>query len=36
VTCAALYAAAINLYPEEEKTDDVMQFRAGSTGNDIK
>ncbi len=34
--CAALYAAAINLYPTEEKTDDVMQFRAGKTNNDIK
>ena len=36
VTCAALYAAAINLYPREEKTGDVTQFRAGKTNNDIK
>ena len=36
VTCAALYAAAINLYPQQEKTDDVSQFRAGKTDNDIK
>ena len=36
VTCAALYAAAINLYPTEEKTGDATQFRAGSTDNDIK
>ena len=35
VTCAALYAAAINLYPEEEQTGDVTQFRAGKTNNDI-
>ncbi len=34
--CAALYAAAINLYPQEEKTDDVSQFRQGKTNNDIK
>ena len=36
VTCAAMYAAAINLYPEEDKTGDVTQFRAGKTNNDIK
>ena len=29
VTCAALYAAAISLYPQEEQTGDVTQFRAG-------
>ena len=29
VTCAALYAAAIHLYPQEEQTGDVTQFRAG-------
>lgn len=34
--CAALYAAAIALYPDEEKTGDVMQFRQGTTNNDIK
>ena len=28
VTCAALYAAAINLYPQEEQTGDVTQYRA--------
>ena len=28
VTCAALDAAAISLYPEEEQTGDVTQFRA--------
>ena len=28
VTCAAMYAAAISLYPDEEKTGDVTQFRA--------
>ena len=31
VTCAALYAAAIHLYPTEEQTGDATQFRAGST-----
>ena len=36
VTCAALYAAAVNIYPNEEKTGDVSQFRQGSTNNDIK
>ena len=36
VTCAAMYAAAISLYPQEEKTGDVTQFRAGKTNNDIK
>ena len=35
VTCAALYTAAINLYPEEEQTGNVTQFRAGKTNNDI-
>ncbi len=35
VTCAAVYAAAICLYPQEEKTGDVTQFRAGKTDNDI-
>ena len=35
-TCAALYAAAIHLYPSEEQTGDVTQFRAGKTDNDIK
>ena len=36
VTCAALYAAAISLYPDEEQTGEVTQFRAGKTDNDIK
>ena len=36
VTCAALYAAAIALYPSEEKTGDVTQFRAGKTNNNIQ
>ena len=36
VTSAALYAAAIALYPEEEQTDDVTQFRAGRTNNNIQ
>ena len=36
VTCAALYTAAIHLYPEEEQTGDVTQFRAGKTNNDIQ
>ncbi len=36
VTCAALYAAAISLYPDEEQTGEVTQFRAGKTDNNIK
>ena len=36
VTCAALYAAAIHLYPTEEQTGDVTQFRSGKTDNDIQ
>ena len=36
VTCAALYAAAINLYPAQAQTGDATQFRAGRTDNDIK
>ena len=36
VTCAALYAAAINQYPNYEKIDDITTFRQGSTDNDIK
>ena len=35
VTCAALYAAAISLYPDEEQTGDVTQFRAEKTNNNI-
>ena len=36
VTCAALYAAVPGLYKEENKTEDVAQFRATLTDNDIK
>jgi putative selenium metabolism hydrolase len=36
VRCAAEYVAAVNLYPEQEKTEDVTQFRAGKTDNDIQ
>ena len=32
VTCAALYTAAIALYPTMEKTEDVTQFRAEASG----
>ena len=35
VKCAAMYVAAINLYPTEEKIGDVAQFRAGKTNNNI-
>ena len=34
VTCAAVYAAGICLYPTEEKTGDATQFRAGLTGKE--
>jgi hypothetical protein len=34
VTCAALYAAVPDLYKPENE-EDVCQFRAGGTGNDI-
>ena len=34
-TCAALYAAAIALYPTEAPTGDATQFRAGATDNNI-
>ncbi len=36
VTCAALYAAAIHLYPTETPTGDATQFRAGSADSDSK
>ena len=36
VTCAAVYAAVPLLYKDEAKTDDVCQFRAGKTNNDIR
>ncbi len=35
VTCAAMYAAAPSFYNEENKTDDVSQFRATLTKNKI-
>ncbi len=35
VRCAAIYVAAVNLYDESAKTDDVTQFRAGKANNDI-
>ena len=35
VRCAAMYVAAANLYGSK-KTDDISQFRAGKTNNDIK
>lgn len=36
VRCAAVYAAIPAMYKEENKTDDVTQFRAGKTNNNIK
>ncbi len=36
VRCAAVYVAAANLYNEDNKTDDISQFRAGKTNNNIK
>ncbi len=36
VRCAALYACVPGLYREEDKTDDVTQFRATLTDNDIQ
>ena len=36
VRCAAVYVAALNLYNGENKDDDVTQFRAGKTDNDIQ
>jgi len=36
VTCAALYAAVPGLYKEENKTDDVTQFRQSLTDNVIR
>lgn len=36
VVNAAVYAAIPAMYKEENKTDDVTQFRAGKTNNDIK
>ncbi len=35
-TCAALYALVPSMYKAENKTDDVVQFRAGKTNNDIR
>ena len=36
VRCAAVYVAAVNLYDEDKKTDDISQFRAGKTDNNIR
>ena len=36
VTCAAMYVTALNLYDESKKTDDISQFRAGKTNNDVQ
>ena len=36
VRCAAVYVAAANLYNEDNKTDDISQFRAGKTNNQIR
>ena len=36
VRCAAVYAAAVNLYDPSAREDDVSQFRAGKTDNEIK
>ena len=36
VDCAAMYAAAIALYPTEEKTDDITEYRGGKTDNHIE
>ncbi len=35
-TCAALYALVPSMYKAENKTDDICQFRAGKTNNDIR
>ena len=35
-TCAAVYALTPTMYKGENKTDDVCQFRAGKTNNNIK
>jgi len=36
VVCAAVYAATPLFYKEENKTEDVVQFRAGKTNNNIQ
>ena len=36
VRCAAVYVAALNLYKPHEGDEDVSQFRAGGTDNDIQ
>ena len=36
VRCAAVYVAAVNLYNADNRTEDVSQFRAGKTDNDIR
>ena len=35
-TCAAVYALTPAMYKSENKTDDVCQFRAGKTNNNIR
>ena len=35
-TCAAVYALTPSMYKAENKTDDVVQFRAGKTNNNIR
>lgn len=35
VRCAAVYAASVKLYNEDNKTEDITQFRSGKTDNDI-
>ncbi len=35
-TCAAVYALTPTMYKGENKTDDVCQFRAGKTNNNIR
>ena len=35
VRAAALYAAAIPLYPTEEKTSEIEEYRGGKTNNNI-
>jgi len=36
VTCAAVYALVPSMYKAENKTGDVVQFRAGTTNNNIR
>lgn len=36
MTCAAVYALVPSMYKAENKTGDVVQFRAGTTNNNIR